>query len=144
MEIKPKYGIGDFTFGMKADQVVAKLGKPDKMYQDEDDENQVLYQYNQHKLRLTFYQDHDGKLGYIRCSNPKLQFQGKPVMNTPIDKVKDETFSSLIEEWEEEDYDFFVTYVNEENWIVLNVEYDEVTEIELGVPVKNDDEYDWK
>lgn len=144
MEIKPTFGIGDFTFGMKAEQVVAKLGKPDKMYQDEDDENQLLYQYNKSKLRLTFYQDHDGKLGYIRCANPNLTFQGKPVMNTPIEKVKNEVFGSQIEEWEEEDYDFFVTYVNEDNWIVLNVEYDEVTEIELGVPVKNDDEYDWK
>ncbi|WP_207513167.1 hypothetical protein [Longitalea luteola] len=143
MEIKPKKGIGEFTFGMKADQVVAKLGKPDKTYQDEDDENQLLYQYNKHKLRLTFYQDHDGKLGYIRSANPNLTFQGKPVMNTPIDKVKSEVFGKFIEEWEEEDYDFFVTYVNEDNWIVLNVEYDEVTEIELGVPVKNDDEYDW-
>jgi hypothetical protein len=43
-----------------------------------------------------------------------------------------------------EDYNSFVTYISEEYWLVLNVEYDEVTDIELGVPFKNDDEYDWQ
>lgn len=38
MEIILKRGIGDFTFGMKAEEVKAKLGKPDKIYQDEEDE----------------------------------------------------------------------------------------------------------
>src|SRR6478736_795112 len=114
MEIRPKKGIGDFTFGMKAEEVVAKLGKPDKVYQDEDDENQLLYQYNKSKLRLTFFQDHEGKLGYIRCSSPTLTFQGKSIINGAIEKVKKEVFGKDIEEWEEEDYDFFVTYVNEE------------------------------
>lgn len=143
MEIRPKKGIGDFTFGMKAEEVVAKLGKPDKVYQDEDDENQLLYQYNKSKLRLTFFQDHEGKLGYIRCSSPTLTFQGKSIINGAIEKVKKEVFGKDIEEWEEEDYDFFVTYVNEEYWIVLNVEYDEVTEVEVGVPFNEDEEYEW-
>jgi hypothetical protein len=143
MEIRPKKGIGDFSFGMTIEEVVAKLGKPDKIYQDEDDENQLLYQYNKSKLRLTFYQDQDGKLGYIRCSNPKLTYQGKPVISTPIEKVEKEVFGKQVPEWEIEDYDFFVTYVNEEFWIVLNVEYDEVTEVELGVPINEDEEYEW-
>ncbi|OQP65338.1 hypothetical protein A3860_16865 [Niastella vici] len=143
MEIRPKKGIGDFTFGMKAEEVVAKLGKPDKIYQDEDDENQLLYQYNKSKLRLTFFEDHEGKLGYIRCSSPTLTYQGKPIINSSIEKVKKEVFGKHIEEWEEEDYDFFATYVNEEYWIVLNVEYDEVTEVEVGVPFNDDEEYEW-
>lgn len=143
MEIKLKYGVGDFSFGMKAEEVIKKLGKPDKIYQDEDDENQLLYQYNKQKLRLTFYQEHEGKLGYIRCSNPNLTYQGKPIIHTPIEKVK-EAFKPSIKKWEVEDYNSFVTYLSEEYWIVINVEYDEVTDIELGVPFKNDDEYDWQ
>ena len=143
MEIKPKYGIADFTFGMKAEEVIKKLGKPDKIYKDEDDENQLLYQYNKSKIRLTFYQEHEGKLGYIRCANPALTYQGKPVIQVPIDKVK-EGFGKLIKDWEVEDYNSFVTYISEEYWLVLNVEYDEVTDIELGVPFKNDEEYDWQ
>jgi hypothetical protein len=143
MEIRPKRGIGDFSFGMKAEEVIKKLGKPDKIYQDEDDENQLLYQYNNSKLRLTFYQDHEGKLGYIRCANPSLSFKGKSVIDTPIEKVK-EAFAPLIKKWDVEDYNSFVTYVSEEYWIVLNVEYEEVTDIELGVPYKNEDEYDWQ
>ena len=142
MEIKPKSGVADFIFGMSAEEVVKKLGQPDKIYEDEDDENQLLYQYNKQKLRLTFYQEEDGKLGYIRCSNPALTFQGKPIINVSIEKVK-EVFGNAIPEWEMEDYDFFSTYVNDDNWIVLTVDYDEVTEIELGVPFNNDDEYSW-
>jgi hypothetical protein len=144
MEIKPKFGIGEFTFGMKEAAVIAKLGKPDKTMKDEEDEDQLIYQYNKHKLRLTFYLEHEGRLGYIRSANPKLTYQGKPVINVPIDQIKKDVLGKSITEWEIEDYDFFSTYFNEENWFILHVEYDEVTEIELGVTFKNEDEYDWK
>lgn len=144
MEIKPKYGIGDFSFGMKTEEIIKKLGKPDKIYQDEEDENELLYQYNKLKIKFTFYQEHEGKLGYIRCSNPGLTFKGKPVIQAPIDKVKGEVFAQVIKKWDVEDYNSFVTYISEEHSLVLNVEYDEVTDIELGVPVKNEEEYDWK
>ena len=144
MEIRPKYGIGNFTFGMKVQEVIEMLGKPDKIYNDEDDENQLLYQYNKNKLRLTFYQEHDGRLGYIRCANPALTYQGKSIINIPIEKVKEEVFGKLIHEWEFEDYDLFATYLNKEYWLVLNVDYNEVTDIELGVPFNDDEEYDWK
>jgi hypothetical protein len=144
MEIKPRYGIGDFSFGMKTEDVIQKLGKPDKIYQDEEEEDELLYQYNKLKLKLTFYQDHEGKLGYIRSSHPGLTFKGKPVIQAPIDKVKGEVFGQLIKDWEVEDYNSFVTYISEEHSLVLNVEYDEVTDIELGVPVKNEEEYDWR
>lgn len=144
MEIILKRGIGDFTFGMKAEEVKAKLGKPDKIYQDEEDENELIYQYNKSKLKLTFYQEHEGKLGYIRCSNPALTYQGKPILNTPVEKVKKEVFGTKIKDWQEEDYNSFATYISEEYWLVLNAEYDEVTDVELGVPFKDDDEYDWE
>ena len=129
---------------MKTEEVIKKLGKPDKIYQDEEDENELLYQYNKLKIKFTFYQEHEGKLGYIRCSNPDLTFKGKPVIQAPIDKVKGEVFAQLIKKWDVEDYNSFVTYISEEHSLVLNVEYDEITDIELGVPVKNEEEYDWK
>lgn len=144
MELKPTRGIGDFTFGMKAEAITAKLGKPDKIYQDEEDENELIYQYNKSKLRFTFYQEHEGKLGYIRCSDPQLTYQGKRIIQTPVEKVKKEVFGALIKDWQEDDYNAFVTYISEKYWLVLNAEYDEVTDIELGVPFKNDEEYDWK
>jgi hypothetical protein len=143
MELKPTYGIGDFKFGMKAADVVAKLGKPDKMYEDEEDENELIYQYNKSKLKFTFYQDHDGKLGYITCSNTALTYQGKPVIQAPVDVAIKEVFAN-IKDWQEEDYNSFTTYISETQWLVINAEYDEVTDIELGVAVKNDEEYDWK
>ena len=143
MELRPTYGIGDFTFGMKAADVIAKLGKPDKMYEDEEDENELIYQYNKSKIKFTFYQDQDGKLGYITCSNPKLTYQGKPVIQAPVEVVIKEVFGN-IRDWQEEDYNSFTTYISEKQWLVINAEYDEVTDVELGVSVKNDEEYDWR
>ena len=143
MELKPTYGIGDFKFGMKAADVVAKLGKPDKMYEDEEDENELIYQYNKSKIKFTFYQDQDGKLGYITCSNPTLTYQGKAVIQAPVEVVIKEVFNN-IKDWQEEDYNSFTTYISEKQWLVINAEYDEVTDVELGVPVKNDEEYDWR
>jgi hypothetical protein len=143
MEITLKKGIGDFTFGMKEEDVKAKLGKPDKIYQDEEDENELIYQYNKSKLKFTFYQEHEGKLGYIRCSNPALTHQGKSILHVPVEKVIKEIFGTRIKDWQEEDYNSFATYISEEYWLVLNAEYDEVTDVELGVPFKNDDEFDW-
>jgi hypothetical protein len=145
MEINLKKGIGDFTFGMKAEEIVVKLGKPDKIYEEEEDETELIYQYNKHKFKFTFYQEHEGKLGYIRCANPKLTFQGKPIIQAPADVVIKDVFGARIKDWQEEDYNSFTTYISEEFWLVLNAEYDEVTDIELGVPFKDDaDEYDWK
>jgi len=143
MDIKLKKGIGDFTFGMKAADVTAKLGKPDKIYEDEEDENELIYQYNKSKIKFTFYQEHEGKLGYIRCANPSLTYQGKAIIQAPADTVIKDVFGSQIDDWQEEDYNSFATYISEEYWLVLNAEYDEVTDIELGVPFKNDEEYDW-
>ncbi|MBO9201372.1 MULTISPECIES: hypothetical protein [Niastella] len=143
MDIKLKKGIGDFTFGMKAEDVIAKLGKPDRIYEDEEDENELIYQYNKSKLKFTFYQEEDGKLGYIRCANPKLTYQGKPIIQAPAEVVIKDVFGAAIKDWQEEDYNSFVTYISESHWLVINAEYDEVTDIELGVPVKNEEEYDW-
>ena len=144
MEITPRKGIGEFTFGMTEADVIAKLGKPDKSYEEDDeDEEQLVYQYNKLKLRLTFYMEHGGRLGYIRSANPALTYQGKQLINKPIDTITEGVFASLVQTWKVEDYEFFVTYFTEEYWVVLNTEYDEVTDVELGVPFKNDEEYDW-
>jgi len=143
MELKPLFGLGDFTFGMTESDVIRLIGGPDKSFLDEDDENELIYQYNRLKLRLTFYQQENGKLGYIRSSNPELTYLGKGIIGTPIEKAKTEILENLISEWEVEDFDFFSTHFNEKYWIVLNTEYEDVTDVELGVPLDDDDKYKW-
>src|SRR5690606_23131260 len=75
MKINLKSGIGELLFGMKEKDVKAKYGEPSRQYKDED--KNIIYIYNDKKLRLTFYQDEDMRLGYIISSNPDLELNGK-------------------------------------------------------------------
>ena len=57
MIINLKNGIDKLLFGMKQSDVTAIYGKPDRNYKDEDDN--VIFVYNAHKIRLTFYEEED-------------------------------------------------------------------------------------
>jgi len=63
---------------MKQKDVEAIYGNPNRNYKDEDDN--VIYAYNELKLRLTFYHDEDFKLGYIVASSPELDVLGVSVI----------------------------------------------------------------
>jgi hypothetical protein len=142
MEIKLGTGIGEITFGKKEAEIIAILGEPDKMFTSEDEEEELIYQYNKQKLRLTFYNEEEGRLGYISCGNPALTFEGKHLIGEPVTKVTDEVLKDL-NEWNVENYDYFDTYLNEEKWIVLTVDYDVVMEVDFGVILDEDEEYIW-
>ena len=143
MQLHPGQGLGEIVFGSQQADIVSMLGEPDKIFTDEDDDDELIYQYNKLKLRLSFYMTEEGKLGYIRTASPEANFNGEKLIGRPVQEVIDTTFSDL-PGWEEENYDFFDTYLNGENWIVLNSSYDEVTDIEIGVPYNEDDNtYDW-
>jgi hypothetical protein len=132
MTIKPGIGINDIKFGMSENQILSLIGKPSKIIIDEDDEdkNQV-YQYNELKLRLTFYNEFNGKLGYIRVANPKIEINGNPIIGIQIEDVF-KSYELSKENWNEENYFTFNSYFNENKWTTLNVEYDVVTDMEFG------------
>ena len=71
MKINLKTGIAELVFGMKQKDVEAVYGKPDRQYKDDD--NNIIYLYNDNYMRLTFYEDEDMKLGYIIGSHPELE-----------------------------------------------------------------------
>ena len=84
MNINPKNGAGDLLFGMKQQHVVAVYGKPDKQFNDED--RNIVYLYNKYKMRLTFYEDEEFRLGYIVISDPQtLLFDNKVIGQKPKD-----------------------------------------------------------
>jgi len=132
MKIKPGIGINDIKFGMSENQILSLIGEPSKIIIDEDDEdkNQV-YQYNELKLRLTFYNEFSGKLGYIRVANPEIQIKGNPIIGIQIEDVF-KSYELSKENWNEENYFTFNSYFNEKKWTTLNVEYGVVTDIEFG------------
>lgn len=142
MELKPGKGLGEITFGMLPTTVVKLLGEPDKKFDSEDDDDEFVYQYNKLRTMFTFYKHEKDRLGYIRSSNPAITFGGAPVMDEPVKKLMEGSMKG-IKDWRVEKYDFFDTYMNEKSWVILNVEYELVTDIEIGVPLDGDDVYVW-
>ena len=142
MELRPKIGIDNLTFGMTRLEVIEILGNPDRIIELEDDNNQLILEWNKKLLRLTFYKDENEKLGYLRTLNPKLKYNDQLIINSNTEFVKNEIFNEL-KEWEEDKYDFLTVHFNEKYWLSLNCEYGIVIDIEMGVPFRNDEEYDW-
>ncbi len=139
MKLNPKNGIDKLLFGMKQDNVIAIFGKPNKQFID--DEKNVIYLYNDIKLRLTFYEDEDYRLGYIISSNKELSLLEKIIIGRNINEVKKELpFNS----WEIEDFDSTENHFNESNWLILQSEFDEIIRVEIGAIINDNDEFEWK
>ena len=142
MKINLKSGIEQLLFGMKQNDVTAIYGKPDRNYKDEDDN--VILVYNKLKMRLTFYQEEDLRLGYIVASSPKLELFGNLIIDKPIASVKKELAANGITKFAQVEFDTFENYFNEENWFILQTEFEEVVKFEIGAIINQKDEFDWK
>ena len=142
MKINLKNGIDKLLFGMKQNDVVALYGKPNRNYKDEDDN--VILVYNTLKMRLTFYQEEDLKLGYIVASSSDLELFGNKFIGKPISEVKKELVAKNITKFTQEDFDTYENYFNEDNWFILQTEFDEVVKFEIGAIINAKDEFDWK
>jgi hypothetical protein len=142
MKINLKNGIDKLIFGMKQNDVTAIYGKPDRNYKDEDDN--VIFAYNALKMRLTFYKDEEFKLGYLVASSAALDLFGNKVIGRKISDVKKELALKGLTKFTQEDFDTFENYFNEENWIILQTEFDEVVKFEIGAIINDKDEFDWK
>ena len=142
MKINTKNGIDKLLFGMKQNDVTAIYGKPDRNYKDEDDN--VIFAYNKLKMRLTFYQEEAFKLGYIVASSFDLELFGNKIIGNKISEVKKALATKGITKFTQEDFDTFENYFNEENWFILQTEFDEVVKFEIGAIINAKDEFDWK
>jgi hypothetical protein len=140
MEIKPTIGIDQLKFGMKSKDVEKIYGKPDVYFSDED--NNQVWVYHIHKMRLTFYEEEDFRLGYITCASEKLIFKTHPIINQPIEKVQ--KYFTSIPKWEIETEDILTQYFHEDSWLFLHVEFNVIVKVEVGAIIKNLDTFDWK
>jgi hypothetical protein len=139
MKINPKNGIDKLLFGMKQKDVEALYGKPNKQFNDED--GNIIYLYNTEKLRLTFYEDENFRLGYLISSNPDLILLDKNVMGRNVEEVKNEL---PFKTWEKEDFDSTENHFNESNWLILQSEFERIVRVEIGAIINDNDEFDWK
>ncbi|PRX57805.1 hypothetical protein [Flagellimonas meridianipacifica] len=143
MELKPNIGIGELEFGMFQKMIYEAIGIPDRVREDEEDSDNIYLEYNKQKLRLTIYKNEQNRLGYIFSANPQLTFNGLKIINQDANFVKNKVFGELTKNWEIDEYDFWYTHGNDENWLTLNVEFGRVNSVEIGAPWKNEEEYDW-
>jgi hypothetical protein len=134
-----KQGADKLLFGMKQNHVEAIYGKPSKQFKDED--GNLIYLYNNEKLRLTFYEDEAFRLGYIITANIEATLLDKKIMGKNVTEIKNELpFKS----WELEDFDSTENHFNESNWLILQSEFDVIIRVEIGAIIKDNDEFDWK
>jgi len=142
MEIHLRKGIGEVRFGMTREEVEKLIGKPDVEKIDSEDENESIWEFNDLKLRLTFYENEDFRLGYIRGSHSSMTLNNQKFIDKKIDKVLGELNAEL-ESWEVDDQDLFTAYFNEDNWLSFNAEYQRITDFEMGVPLSSQEDYIW-
>ncbi len=142
MDIQLKNGAGGLLFGMKEQDVKTLYGEPDRKYRDEDKNN--VYLYNDKKLRLTFYQDEDFRLGYIITTNPASELFSGKVVGEKWKEVLARMEGKGIKSFEKEDFDTVENYFNESNWVIFQVEFGQVIRVELGAIINAKDEFDWK
>ncbi|PWA07431.1 hypothetical protein [Flavobacterium psychrotolerans] len=142
MKINLKSGIDQLLFGMKQSDVTAIYGKPDRNYKDEDDN--VIFAYNVLKMRLTFYKDEALKLGYVVASSPDLDLLGIHIIGKNIREAKKELDEKGLAKFTQEEFDTFENYFNEDHWLILQTEFEEVVKVELGAIINSKDEFDWK
>jgi hypothetical protein len=142
MKIIPKFGVDELLFGMKQPDVQSLYGTPNKQFEDE--EGNVIYLYYPQKLRLTFYEEEDFRLGYIIVSNLNAQIQDYTIINQKLDTVKENLLQLGFKKWTHESFDSFENYFNEENWFLLQTEFDSVIKVEMGAIINDDDNFDWK
>ncbi|MFY7988680.1 MAG: hypothetical protein ACOVNP_07340 [Flavobacterium sp.] len=143
MEIKLKYGIDNLLFGMKEQDVIKILGKPDSTYKDEDEN--VVFIYNSRKLRLTFYKEEDFRLGYMTTSNSMVKLFNTSLIGKNWSEVYPILEKNKIKYFESDTTEGILSYFNEENWLFFHLDYNEIVKIELGAVFKEkEDDFDWK
>jgi mRNA-degrading endonuclease HigB of HigAB toxin-antitoxin module len=142
MKISLKSGAGELLFGMKEKDVKALYGEPDRNFKDED--KNVIYLYNDKKLRLTFYQDEDFRLGYIITSNPQAELFGKKVIGEKWENLTAHLSENKLKAFEKDVFDGMDNQFNEDNWVIFQVEFGEVMRVEIGAIINAKDEFDWK
>lgn len=142
MQIKPKFGVDQLLFGMTQTDVKKIYSNPDKQFKDED--QNIIYLYNEQKIRLTFYEDEDFRLGYIIASHPELTLFDNKILGRKVSEVQKELEKQHFKAWEKEDFDSVENHFNEDYWLILQSEYNQIIKVEIGAIIKNQDEFDWK
>lgn len=130
----------NWNFGMTEEEIITLLGKPTNVKEDGDESNRKFLEYNDLELRLSIFKDHGNVLGYIYSSNKNISFNNVLIKDMLVsDFIYDKC--GLNHEWKLNEYHSFSVFSLDEFWMSLNVEFDKIKSIELGVMIDEQDEY---
>lgn len=143
MILKPGFGIDKLLFGMRQKDVIALYGEPSRRYEDDDDN--VVFSYNDLKLRLTFYAEEDFRLGYLISAHPDTAIGDVKPIGVPAEKALATFKEAGFAKWTNESFDTYENYVNEEQWIILQSEFGQVIKLESGAFIdEKSDAFVWR
>ncbi|WP_286268710.1 hypothetical protein [Thalassotalea hakodatensis] len=141
MEITLGYGMDSILFGLSEQQVIASLGKPDKIFFT-DEENKRL-QFNELLLELSFEAENDHRLGWIEVHNNNVTIFGHRLIGKAMTEVIATISSELDSEPMIDDYGSFVSVTYEKEWLELQFSFNKLTNINFGVLYGENDEPEW-
>lgn len=142
MEIKVGIGIDDIYFGMSQKDVVAKLGKPDKINSNLM-KNAVTYFYNDKMALFYFDEEDDLKLTSIEVYHPEALMFNQPVINKSKSEIVDWLNTLEYTKLEYEEYDYFDTIFCEDIWAEFEFQFEKVVCVKFGPLFDEDDETIW-
>jgi len=150
-DIRPGIGLGSLVFGNTREQVRALLGEPSEveryaLSEFEDDETEAWH-YDELFLSLSFDQEHDWKLSSLAVSSDEYTLEGESLVGRKKDEILEEFRKR---QWGEPVEDEEISredprnslYHVEQGSLSLWFEDDEVTEVQIGPHVR-DEEVIW-
>ncbi|AOP36089.1 hypothetical protein A0128_14100 [Leptospira tipperaryensis] len=104
MNIEIGKGLNGLYFGMSVDEVKAKLGEPDEVYNyDYEGSQSTGFEYFSQEAEYEFDADEDNKLYSITISNPSILLYGKPIIGESIETIRALLEKNGISDLEEDD-----------------------------------------
>nr|WP_232380646.1 hypothetical protein [Leptospira ainlahdjerensis] len=89
---------------MSMEEVKAKLGEPDEVYNyDYEGSQSTGYEYFSQEAEYEFDADEDNKLYSITISNPSILLYGKPIIGESIETIRDLLEKNGVNDLEEDD-----------------------------------------
>ncbi|MDV6235709.1 hypothetical protein CH379_008730 [Leptospira ellisii] len=104
MEIEIGKGLDGLYFGMSMEDVTAKLGEPDEVY-DYDYEGSLStgYEYFDRESEYEFDHEEEKKLYSITTSDPSVRLFGKPIIGESIETIRALLSQNGVDDLEEDD-----------------------------------------
>lgn len=136
MNVNIGRGYGKILFGMKPEQIVIVLGKPDKIIHIREDGFEYIY--NALKIKLFFDIEEYERLYSIEVFDEDVIFISEKIIGMSLNAFLDFMKKNGFSDYEFEDYDYFSTYYFDQCNTSFTVNFDEISSFEFSPLFKKD------